>query len=148
MKLIYKTILLLFLFGTISCDQKVDAPVFHVSHEVKKENAPFSDAVEVGEFLFLAGQIGMDHSTRTLVEGGIKTETKQAIENIQAVLEHHDTTLENVVKCTVILSDIEDFSAFNEVYVKYFPNKPMRTTFAASGLARNAKIEIDVIAAK
>lgn len=148
MKLIYKTILLLFLFGTISCDQKVDAPVFHVSHEVKKENAPFSDAVEVGEFLFLAGQIGMDHSTRTLVKGGIKTETQQAIENIQAVLEYHDTTLDNVVKCTVILSDIKDFSAFNEVYVKYFPNKPARTTFAASGLARNAKIEIDVIAVK
>ncbi|WP_394747170.1 RidA family protein [Spongiimicrobium salis] len=121
---------------------------FHESHEVKKRNAPFSDAVQVGKLYFLAGQIGMDQTTRTMVEGGIKAETEQVIKNIEAVLKHHGMTLDNVVKCTVILSTMEDFSAFNEVYSKYMTKKPARTTFAAKGLARNAKIEIETIAAK
>ena len=64
------------------------------------------------------------------------------------MLELHNSSLDQVVKCTVILSDINDFAEFNEVYVQYFPNKPARTTFAASGLARNAKIEIECIAVK
>lgn len=122
--------------------------IFHKSHEPKKQNAPFSDMVETDHLYFLAGQIGMDHSTREVVEGGIQAETKQAIENIKAVLEHHGSSLDRVVKCTVILGDINDFAAFNEIYTQYFPNKPARTTYAAAGLARNCKIEIDVIAAK
>ena len=90
----------------------------------------------------------MDHSIRKLVDGGIKAETKQTIENIKAVLEHHGLSLDHVVKCTVVLSDINDFSSFNDVYTQYFTKKPARTTFAASGLVANAKIEIEVIAAK
>lgn len=121
---------------------------FHKSHEPKKLNAPFSDAVQAGNLFFLSGQIGMDHSTRTLVGGGIQAETKKAIKNIEAVLAQHEMTLDNVVKCTVILSSIDDFSAFNEIYTQYFTKKPARTTFAASGLAANGKIEIDVIAVK
>ena len=123
-------------------------PVFHDSHEPKRQNTPFSDVVETEDLMFLAGQIGRDHEKGFLVEGGIKAETRQAIENIKAVLEHHGLGLNRVVKCTVILDDINDFSDFNEVYMQYFPNKPARTTFAASGLAASAKIEIDVIAAK
>ena len=72
----------------------------------------------------------------------------RAIKNIQGVLEYHELSIDNVVKCTVILSDINDFKAFNEVYVKYFTKKPARTTYAAAGLAVGAKIEIDVIAVK
>ncbi|MDC6366642.1 MULTISPECIES: RidA family protein [Flavobacteriaceae] len=120
--------------------------IFHKSHEVKKQNAPFSDAVQAGNLFFLAGQIGMDHSTRTMVEGGIKAETLQAIKNIEAVLAQHEMTLDNVVKCTVILSTMKDFAAFNEIYSKHFIKKPARTTFAASGLARNAKVEIEATA--
>jgi len=122
--------------------------VFHESHEVKKRTAPFSDVVEAGNLFFLAGQIGMDHGTRTMVEGGIMTETERTINNIKDVLQHHGLSLNNVVKCTVILSTMDDFASFNEVYSKYFTKKPARTTFAASGLARNAKVEIDVIAVK
>ena len=70
------------------------------------------------------------------------------IENIKAVLEHHNLSLGHVVKCTVILKDINDFKAFNAVYVNYFTKKPARTTFAAAGLAGGASIEIDVIAAR
>ncbi|MBT8181874.1 MAG: Rid family detoxifying hydrolase [Eudoraea sp.] len=141
------TVLSLVCCSTLSA-QEVSPITFHESHEVKKRSAPYSDVVQAGNLFFLAGQIGMDHKTRTMVEAGIRTETEQAIENIQAVLEHHGLKLDNVVKCTVILSSMDDFSAFNEVYSKYFTKKPARTTFAASGLARNAKVEIDVIAVK
>ncbi len=128
--------------------QEKTAITFHESHEEKKKNAPFSDAVQAGKLFFLAGQIGMDHGTRTMVQGDIKTETAQAIKNIQAVLQQHGMDLDRVVKCTVILSTMDDFAAFNEIYTQYFTKKPARTTFAASGLARNAKVEIDVIAVK
>ena len=149
MQTIKRIVLLLGLFFIWNaCQTEPNLPVFHASHEPKKQNAPFSDAVEVGDMLYLAGQVGMDHSVRQLVEGGIQSETEQAIENIKAVLAHHGSSLDKVVKCTVILSDINDFAAFNEVYRTYFPNKPARTTFAASGLAVGAKIEIDVIAVK
>ncbi|NDV43641.1 Rid family detoxifying hydrolase [Flagellimonas sediminis] len=122
--------------------------IFHKSHEPKKQNAPFSDAVQAGNTFYLAGQIGMDQATRTLVGGGVQAETEQAIKNIADVLAQHEMTLDNVVKCTVILSDISDFAAFNEIYTQYFTKKPARTTFAASGIAANGKVEIDVIAVK
>ena len=131
----------------MSCDNSSDV-IFHKSHEASRQNAPFSDVVETSDLMFLTGQIGRDHNKGTLVEGGIKNETKQVIENIKAVLQLHNLELDDVVKCTVILKDINEFGAFNEIYVQYFTNKPARTTFAAGGLAGNASIEIDVIAAK
>jgi len=130
----------------IKIESENQVPVFHPSHETKKKDAPFSDAVQVGNTYYLSGQIGMDHSIRELVEGGIQAETTQAIENIESVLAIHHLKLTDVVKVTVILDDIGDFSAFNSVYTKYFPQKPARTTFAAQGLARGAKIEIEVVA--
>lgn len=146
MKLYMRIIFILLVLTSVSCNN--DTITFHDSHEPKRQNTPFSDAVETDDLLFLTGQIGRDHSIGVLVEGGIKAETEQAIKNVQSVLEYHDLDLGHVVKCTVILKDINDFSAFNEIYMQYFTNKPARTTFASSGLAANAKIEIDVIAAK
>ncbi|WP_299521610.1 Rid family detoxifying hydrolase [Winogradskyella sp.] len=131
-----------------SCDDTKSEIIFHKSHEPSRANVPFSDAVETGDFLFLTGQIGKDHKKGELVSGGIEAETKQTIENIKAVLEHHGLSLNHVVKCTVILEDINDFKAFNSVYTTYFTRKPARTTYAAAGLAGGASIEIDVIAAK
>lgn len=163
MKAVNLMILACVLCGLTSCDtskedtkeiiskvklETPETPVFHSSHEPKKQGAPFSDAVQVGNTFYLSGQIGMDHSSRELVEGGIKAETKQALENIKAVLAHHELEMEDVVKATVILDSIEDFSAFNELYTQYFPQKPARTTFAAEALAKGAKIEIEVIAFK
>lgn len=139
---------ILFTVFVLGCQQKSDAPIFYKSHESLRQDAPFSDVVESNGLLFLSGQLGMDHKTRLLVEGGIEAETKQCIENIKAVLEHHQSSLDKVVKCTVILKDINDFAAFNKIYITYFPNKPARTTFAAAGLAANASIEIEVIASK
>ncbi|MBO6881425.1 Rid family detoxifying hydrolase [Winogradskyella sp.] len=139
---------LLVLLSFQSCENSKPEIIFHKSHEPSRANVPFSDTVETDDLLFLTGQIGKDHKKGELVSGGIKAETKQVIENIEAVLKHHDLSLDNVVKCTVILKDIDDFSEFNSVYTTYFTKKPARTTFAASGLAGGASIEIDVIAAK
>lgn len=122
--------------------------IFHKPENPARATAPFSEAVQAGNLFFLAGQIGMDRTVGKLAEGGIQGETEQTIKNIQGVLEFHGLSLDNVVKCTVILSDINDFKAFNEVYVKHFTKKPARTTYAAAGLAVGAKIEIDVIAVK
>lgn len=130
-------------FGTKETDV-----IFYKSHEPKKVNAPFSDAVQVGNLLFLSGQVGMDHTTRQLVTGGIEPETKQTLENIKAVLAHHDLGMESVVKTTVILKDIKDFKTFNNIYKQYLPQKPARTTFAAKELAVGASIEIECVAVK
>lgn len=148
MKSVFSIFCLLLLVSTQSCENSKSQLIFHKSHEPSRANVPFSDAVETEDLLFLAGQIGKDHKKGELVTGGIKEETKQVIENIKAVLEYHNLTLEQVVKCTVILKDINDFKSFNEVYTTYFTNKPARTTFAAAGLASGASIEIDVIAVK
>lgn len=144
--IIFTLFLLAILFQ--SCENQKSEIIFHKSHEPSRANVPFSDAVETNDLLFLTGQIGKDHKAGKLVEGGIEAETKQVILNIQDVLKQHDLTLDHVIKCTVILKDIEDFSAFNGVYTQFFTKKPARTTFAAAGLAGGASIEIDVIAAK
>ena len=148
MKLKSVLFIVLFMMFAFGCKEAPNTIVFHKSHETTKQDAPFSDVVESHGFLFLSGQVGINHKTRALVEGGIEAETKQCIENVKAVLEHHKSSLDKVVKCTVILRNIEDFAKFNAIYKEYFPNKPARTTFAASGLAVNASIEIDVIAIK
>ncbi len=144
--LIFLIAFLFSLIGVNSCEQPTTTVSFIKSHEPNRQNTPFSDAVRVDNFLFLSGQIGRDHSKGELVKGGIQAQTRQTIENIKSVLEHNQSGLGHVVKCTVILSDIQDFEAFNEIYKQYFPNKPARTTFASSGLAAGALIEIEVVA--
>lgn len=146
--LIFLIAFLFSLIGVNSCEQQSTTVNFIKSHEPNRQNTPFSDVVGVDNLLFLSGQIGRDHSNGKLVDGGIEAQTRQTIENIKAVLEHNQSGLNQVVKCTVILSDIQDFEAFNEIYKQYFPNKPARTTFASSGLAAGARIEIEVVAVR
>ena len=109
---------------------------------------PFSEAVRVGNILFLSGVLGTD-STGKLVEGGIGPETKQSLENIKAALARNNLTMSDVVKCTAMLADIAEWGAMNQVYTTYFtgPNKPARSAFGSSGLVRNARIELECIAA-
>lgn len=147
MKIKHISISLIMSLILMSCGSNESEIIFHNSHEPKRQNTPFSDAVETDDFLFLSGQIGRDHKKGFLVQGGVQEQTRQVIQNIKEVLAHHDMDLDKVVKCTVILKNIEDFSAFNEVYTQYFTNKPARTTFGAD-LAANALIEIEVIVAK
>jgi len=107
-------------------------------------NMPFSEAVRVGNWLILSGQIGINPETGALAPGGIKPETKQTMENIKRTLEKYGSSLDQVVKCTVMLADISEWSAMNEVYVTYFPNhKPARSAFGTSGLALGARLEIE-----
>lgn len=115
------------------------------SEEFKQINMPFSEAVRVGNLLFLSGQIGdvyTDIPGQTkLAEGGIRPETRQTMENIKSVLERYGLTLENVVKCTCMLADIKEWGEMSEEYIKYFPiNKPARSAFAGTGLAMGARV--------
>ena len=110
-------------------------------------NLPFSEAVIVGNTIYLSGQIGNIPGQLSVVEGGIKNEAKQAMENIKTVLENNGSSMENVIKCTAMLADINEWASFNEEYVKYFPgDKPARSAFATNGLALNARVEIECIA--
>ena len=108
---------------------------------------PFSEAVRVGDLLFLSGQIGNQPGTLELVEGGIRAETRQTLEHVQAIVERHGSSMARVVKCTVFLDDMGDWPAMNEVYRESFPNPPARSALGASGLALGAKVEIECIAA-
>lgn len=108
---------------------------------------PFSEAVRAGEFLILSGQIGSAPETDGVVPGGIAAESKQAMENIKAVLERHGTSLDDVVKCTVFLTDMNEWGTFNDVYRPFFPKHfPARSALGASGLAKGARVEVECIA--
>ena len=105
---------------------------------------PFSDAVRVGNVLILSGKLGTKPGTTDLVQGGIKAEARQALENIKTSLERYGASLEDVVKCTVMIADIAEWPDFNEVYVTYFPRpKPARSAFGAAGLAFNGRVELE-----
>ncbi len=108
---------------------------------------PFSEAVRAGDFLFLAGQIGTGTGLVEPVPGGIKAEARQAMENIKAVLGRHGASMDDVVKCTVFLTDMSEWPAFNEVYRGYFPKHfPARSALGANGLAKGARVEVECVA--
>ncbi|MGH7561689.1 MAG: RidA family protein [Gemmatimonadales bacterium] len=110
------------------------------------QQLPFSQAVRAGNLLFVSGTLGTD-STGRLVTGGIEAETRQTMQNIKAIVERNGTTMDNVVKCLVMLADMAEWGRMNSVYVTFFPNrKPARSAFGASGLALNARVEIECIA--
>ncbi len=109
-------------------------------------NLPFSAAVRVDNLLFLSGALGIVPGTRDLAEGGIQPETKQTMENISASLEMFGSSIDNVVKCTVFLADMAEWGAMNEVYRTFFENPPARSALGASGLALDARVEIECIA--
>ncbi|MCV2402386.1 Rid family detoxifying hydrolase [Marinomonas sp. C2222] len=114
----------------------------------KSKGYPFSEAVKVGNTLYLSGQIGLDSKTGKLAPGGIEGESIQTMDNIKASLENHGYSMSDVVKCTVMLADIKEWGVFNNIYKKYFSgNYPARSAFAASGLALGARIEVECIAA-
>ena len=107
---------------------------------------PFSEAVRVDKTLYLAGQIGMDESGK-IVPGGIAAETHQTMENIRRTLERHGSSLDQVIKVTVMLVDMAEWSEMNEVYVTYFEKHlPARSSFGTTGLALGARVEIECIA--
>ena len=105
---------------------------------------PFSDAVRVGNLLFLSGKLGT--TADGLAPGGISGETRQALENIKASLERHGSSMDRVVKCTVFLADMAEWGQMNEVYVTFFgDNLPARSALGTSGLALGGRVEIECI---
>ncbi|HEV7904836.1 MAG TPA: RidA family protein [Pyrinomonadaceae bacterium] len=110
---------------------------------------PYSQAIQVGDFVFTSGQIPIDPQTGAFVEGGIAEQTEQVLRNLAEVLRAAGTSLASVVKTTVFLADMNDFAAMNEVYARYFSNEPpARSTVQAARLPRDARVEIDAIAVK
>jgi 2-iminobutanoate/2-iminopropanoate deaminase len=126
-------------------DAEHNSDVEYYTSEIMKD-LPFSTAVRVGKMLYLSGQIGLDGSGR-LVPGGIGAETRQAMDNIQATLEQYGSSLDNVIKVTVMLADINEWSEMNKVYVTYFGKHfPARSALGANGLALGARVEIECLA--
>ena len=109
------------------------------------KGVPFSEAVQAGDMLYLSGQIGVPPGENALAPGGIEGEARQAMDNIGAVLARRGLSFDAVVKCTAMLADMNDWPAFNKVYVGYFkPGQlPARSAFAASGLALGGRIELE-----
>lgn len=109
---------------------------------------PFTPAVQTGNLIFLAGQIGTAANGQgAIVAGGIQAETKQTMENIKEVLEKSGSDLDHVVKCSVFMADMKEWDAMNAIYATYFPtHKPARSALGTNGLALGARVEIECIA--
>ena len=109
---------------------------------------PFTPAVQTGNLIFLAGQIGTSANAQgAVVPGGIQAETKQTMENIKEVLEKSGSDLNHVVKCSVFMADMKEWDAMNAIYATYFPDhKPARSALGTTGLALGARVEIECIA--
>ncbi len=140
------------LFGVLAMVAAVsgaaaDKPQFLNSPRAVQLDRPFSEAVRAGDFLFLSGAIGEDPATGKLPDGGIGPEARQTLRNVKGVLEANGASLDGVVKCTVFLADIAEWPAFNTVYREFFKKPfPARSALAASGLAMNARVELECIA--
>lgn len=108
---------------------------------------PYSQATVINGMVFTAGQVGLIPGTKSLAEGGVQAQARQALDNLKAVLEAAGTSLENVVKATVFLDSMDDFAAVNEVYATYFPeNPPARSAVEVARLPLGALVEVEAIA--
>ncbi len=110
---------------------------------------PYSQGIALGDLVFCSGQIGLDPTSGSLVEGGVEAQAERALHNLAAVLDAAGCTFADVVKTTVFLADIEDFAAVNAVYARFMPDPPpARSTFAVGALPKGARIEIEAIAGR
>ncbi len=136
------------LTGTVAAQQSPQVEFLNAG-TVLPANLPFSEAVRVDNTLYLSGTLGNVPGTMKLVPGGIKEETRQTMDNIQAVLKAHGYAMGDLVKCSVMLADMNEWPAFNEIYKTYFTAPyPARSAFAANGLALGARVEVDCIAVR
>ena len=124
-----------------------------MNKQILTENAPkaigpYSQAIQSGSLLFVSGVMPIDPTTNTLVENTIEAQAKQVMKNIDGVLKAAGYTVDDVVKTTCFLSDINNFAAFNEVYGNYFTSKPARSCMAVKDLPKAALVEVEVIANK
>lgn len=118
-----------------------------ITDNAPKAIGPYEQAIKVGEFVYVSGQIPLDPTSGNLVEGDIKVQTRRVMENLKGILLASGSSLEHVVKATVFLKSIADFAAMNEIYAEYLgAAKPARSTVAVADLPRGALVEIDLIA--
>ena len=134
-----------------------------MKHEINTKSAPaaigpYSQAIQAGNLLFTSGQIPIDPATGSFAEGGIKEQTRQALNNLQAILREAGLSMGNVIKTTVFMADMDDFAAMNEVYAEFFAEQggkaerltepyPARSAVAVKTLPKGALVEIEAIAA-
>lgn len=117
-----------------------------MTEQAPKPVGPYSQVVQVGQFLFLAGQIPLTPEN-TMREGDIQTQTRQVLNNLKAVLEKVGASMDHIVKTTIFLQDLNDFEAVNKIYAEYFQQPyPARSTVEAAKLPKGARLEIDAIA--
>lgn len=110
---------------------------------------PYSQAIEVNGFVYTSGQLPVDPATGEFAPGGIKEQTRQSLANVKNILEQAGTSMNNVIKTTVFLNDMNDFAAMNEVYAQFFQQPyPARSAVAVEKLPKDALVEIEVVAAK
>ena len=113
-----------------------------------KAIGPYSQAVRVGDFIFCAGQAGLEPATGNLVKGGVEAETRRVLQNLSAVLQAAGSSMSRVVKTTVFLTNMDDFQKMNAIYAEFFPSTPpARSTVQVSRLPKDACVEIELIAA-
>jgi 2-iminobutanoate/2-iminopropanoate deaminase len=118
-----------------------------ISKKASAAIGPYSPAVKVGNLIFASGQIPIDPKTGKMIEGDIEAQARRALDNLKAVLEPYSIGLENVVKTTVFLKDMNNFTRVNKVYGEYFNDKfPARSCIEVSRLPKGAEIEIEAIA--
>jgi reactive intermediate/imine deaminase len=133
-------------------DQPVETAVpaavaYHTSELTGGLGLPFSESASVGNLLFLSGMIGTAPGTLGLVPGGLEPEARQTLANIRTMLEAAGASIRDVVKCTVMLDDMSQWPAFNQIYVDFFgDHRPARSAFGADGLALGATVEVECIA--
>ena len=127
---------------------RANGPALKFCRTPKPLPLPFSEAVRAGNLLYVSGQLGTDENLK-LVPGGILAEANRAMNNIRAILERNGSSLGRVVKCTVMLADMNEWEAMNTVYSTFFAKdrQPARSAFAGTGLAFGARVEIDCVAA-
>lgn len=120
-----------------------------VTTQAPKAIGPYSQGIEAGGFLYLSGQLPIDPATGAFPEGGIQEQTRQSLLNVEAILKSAGLDLSHVVKTTVMLADIADFTAMNEVYAQFFAEPyPARSAFAVKSLPKGALVEIECVAAR
>lgn len=125
-------------------------PQFLHSGKVLKGDFPFSEAVRVGNMLYLSGQLGIVPGTQQIASGGIESESHQVMQNIRAVLGTHGYAMEDLVKCTVFLADMAEWPAFNDIYKGYLTagKLPARSALGVNRLAMGARVEVECIASR
>ena len=141
-----KYLLLVLLVGFWGCENSKQNKTTYHSH--KLDSVPYSESVQVGDMLYISGQIAnFEDDYNKIIEGGIRPQVNQTMKNIKTILGKHNATIDDIVKCTCILANGDDWGVMSEEYVKYFKkHKPARTTFGGAELGDDILVEIECIA--